>query len=217
MVRRSYYHLFAFGQNHRLQDIIGLCNISHPNAIAVLIERIEKYTRGNSVTQRILLIQKAGIRIGFCVPPRAPLVNKQADAPATVDRLGRKGLAEALATRLTNLAGADSVYTQSFLVHIDGPWGSGKSTLFEFLKQELRKGFLIVEVNAWREQRIGVQWWILLSALRRAIIEDQPGEWARWEARAWDLRDRASARTLPFAAALIALVAVIVLIGIKVQ
>lgn len=93
------------------------------------------------------------------------------DSPATVDLLGRAALAKMLADRVKRLD--DGPYPrESFLVHIDGPWGSGKSSLFAFLSGELERDFLIVPVNAWREQRVGVQWWTLLSALQRAIARD---------------------------------------------
>jgi hypothetical protein len=92
------------------------------------------------------------------------------DAPAEVDLLNRRPLAESLATRLRTTRVDDP--QASFLLHVDGPWGSGKSTLLNFLQDELEKDSLVVYFNAWREQRAGPPWWGLLSTLRRAAIDD---------------------------------------------
>jgi hypothetical protein len=95
------------------------------------------------------------------------------DAPARVDQLGRRFLARALATKLRVVEAA----RDSFIVHIDGAWGSGKSSLFQFLESELERDPLIVKVNAWREQQLGVQWWTLHNALRRAVVADAASPW----------------------------------------
>jgi hypothetical protein len=99
------------------------------------------------------------------------------------DYLGRRFLAKALAVRLRSLWQTP----ETFIVHVDGPWGSGKSTLFKLLKCELTKDdsvdvpkddsvdvpkdYLVVEVNAWRDQQVGVQWWTLHNALRRSVVD----------------------------------------------
>jgi hypothetical protein len=95
------------------------------------------------------------------------------DAPAEVDLLNRKPLAESLATRLRTTRTDDP--QTSFLLHVDGPWGSGKSTLLNFLQDELETDSLVVYFNAWREQRSGPPWWGLLSTLRRRAVKD--GGW----------------------------------------
>jgi hypothetical protein len=95
------------------------------------------------------------------------------DAPAEVDLLNRKPLAESLATRLRTTRTDDP--QTSFLLHVDGPWGSGKSTLLNFLQDELESDSLVVYFNAWREQRSGPPWWGMLSTLRRTAVED--GGW----------------------------------------
>jgi len=131
------------------------------------------------------------------------------DAPAEEDLLGRQRLAEALAVRIKRLAEPGSPSTKSFLVHVDGPWGAGKSTLFEFLKEQLNSTFLVVSINAWQEQRVGLPWWTILSALRRAVASSTP-----WYRRPWawfgGLLDRIGAGLVPFVAALLALGAVLI-------
>ena len=98
--------------------------------------------------------------------PKGERVRTIADAPEVVDRLGRQPLAESLATRLRRMYDEDP--GNSFLLHIDGPWGAGKSTLLNFLRRELVDDWLVVNFNAWREQRSGPPWWALLTALRRS-------------------------------------------------
>ena len=118
------------------------------------------------------------------------------DNPATVDALQREGLARVLAKRIRDmrsleestarrLKDEDFPRGRSFLVHLDGPWGVGKTSLLNFLTQELKPGkripwipfarrpaageahWLVVQFNAWQHQRIVPPWWWLMSALSR--------------------------------------------------
>jgi TIR domain/KAP family P-loop domain len=89
------------------------------------------------------------------------------DAPAATDLLRRRPLAQTLATRLRRIH--DEEPTTSFLIHIDGPWGTGKSSLLEFLDTELERDWLTVKFDAWRQARIGPPWWALLAALRHDL------------------------------------------------
>ncbi|WP_166791735.1 P-loop NTPase fold protein [Cryobacterium frigoriphilum] len=134
-------------------------------------------------------------------PDRAPETSERTrwttDGAATDDLLGRRFLAQVLASRLRGLSGS---HTGSFLVHIDGPWGSGKSSLLQFLETELAPSFLLVNVNAWREQQVGVQWWTLHNALRAAIQADSRHRiWARVRSRI----DAIRTRLMPFVAVLV--------------
>jgi hypothetical protein len=119
--------------------------------------------------------------------PAADRADWVTDAPALQDFLGRQYLAQALSVRLRRLADSSgSARAESYLVHLDGPWGSGKSTLFEFLKKGLDKDFLVVSVNAWREQRVGIQWWTLYQSLCAA--RRKRSRHKRWESvrDTWD-------------------------------
>lgn len=135
------------------------------------------------------------------------------DAPAVIDLLGRSQAARVLAGRLRNLPpGVD------FLVHIDGAWGSGKSSLFNFLEAELRHDSLLVHVNAWREQQVGVGWWTLYNALRSAVEAEAtagagPGRVSRvvalLRAKARSRLDVIRIRLVPFVVAVLVLGAVL--------
>ncbi len=109
------------------------------------------------------------------------------DVPAQTDLLGRETLAKTLLRQLELIGQRGE---SSMLVHLDGPWGSGKSSLFVFLEHAIAKAekdsaaagsggdttieggdrYLVVPVNAWREQRVGAQWWTLYRALREAHL-----------------------------------------------
>ena len=67
-----------------------------------------------------------------------------------------------------------------FLVHIDAPWGAGKTSLLGFLGTRLRaEGWVVVDFNAWEHQRIVPPWWWLMTKLhddgRRAVGATSPG------------------------------------------
>jgi hypothetical protein len=73
-------------------------------------------------------------------PPPAERTPLLSDSPATVDELGRKPLADALAARLVRLQRdeAASAQPKAVMVHLHGPWGSGKSSLVRFLEDTLK-------------------------------------------------------------------------------
>jgi KAP family P-loop domain/Caspase domain len=93
------------------------------------------------------------------------------DAPARNDLLNRASLADVLASRLREVRREDP--SVSFLMHIDGPWGAGKSSLLNFLDQRLASDFTVVRFDAWRQSGISPPWWALLSATRKRIFEDR--------------------------------------------
>lgn len=113
--------------------------------------------------------------------PREAGVNWQLDSPLHAverDELGRRQLARSIATRLRQVS--DNGPAESFLLHVDGPWGVGKSTILEFLATELvadPADYLVVKFDAWRQSRVGPPWWALLTSLRSALREslDRPG------------------------------------------
>ena len=121
------------------------------------------------------------------------------DAPALVDALGRQAFAEVLATRVKQVyetlrsgtLGNDS----AFILHIDGPWGSGKSSILNFLKTNLEQSdppWLIVEFNAWRNQQRSPAWWPIISHVWGAVRRESPFKFkmARWVWLRWTIRMR---------------------------
>jgi KAP-like P-loop domain-containing protein len=59
-------------------------------------------------------------------------------------------------------------------MHVDGPWGSGKSTLIGFVRAELaQQKWVTVEFDAWRQAGVDPPWWALLVALRGGVCRDR--------------------------------------------
>ncbi len=66
----------------------------------------------------------------------------------------------------------------AMLVHIHGPWGSGKSSFLNFLSEELHKSsgnndsspWVIVKFNAWQHQRLGHPWWSLMDTVFKEAL-----------------------------------------------
>lgn len=104
-------------------------------------------------------------------------VATQADDPATVDELGRRPFAEVIAARIEEVWKTQSAKdggrpAGAFMVHIHGPWGSGKTSVLNFLRAHLQDGkrprarrWVVVEYNAWRNQRIRPPWWTLIKEI----------------------------------------------------
>jgi hypothetical protein len=141
--------------------------------------------------------------------PAASLTVWADDAPANQDLLGRQGVAQSLGERVRKLAKGRGPHRTSFLVHVDGAWGSGKSTLFEFIAKDLGEEFLIVRVNAWREQRIRTPWWTILTALRQETRRrtTRPKRLAAW---AVDSAYRLRSAWVPMLATVLVLAALVI-------
>lgn len=123
------------------------------------------------------------------IRPRPAVERKtdpSADVPAEVDLLGRDTLAATMARHLEVISSRGEA---SLLIHLDGPWGAGKSSLLGFLKKHLEGDYVVVEVNAWREQRVGAQWWTLYRALRAAQLDAATNWWGRLRSRLGHMGD----------------------------
>lgn len=142
-------------------------------------------------------------------PRRPDRTEWSPDAPATTDRLGRQSLAETLVKRLERLTEDPTLAGQSFLIHVDGPWGAGKSSLFQLLRAKLQPAFLVVEVNAWREQQVGLPWWTLLTSLRRRVTSSR-SPWLRPAIWLAGFADRIRANWMPFVAAVLVVCAAVI-------
>jgi tetratricopeptide (TPR) repeat protein len=111
------------------------------------------------------------------------------DNPALVDELGRKGFAKVLARRITDMRAEEKRNAQaqkikkarkggSFLVHLHAPWGAGKTSTLNFLADELRsEGWVVVNFNAWRHQRIVPPWWWLMTTIYSEALRELRTKW----------------------------------------
>jgi hypothetical protein len=110
----------------------------------------------------------------------------QADDPAMVDSLERGPFAAVLAARIVEIRKSkrtdEPEGDRAFMVHLHGPWGSGKSSILNLLRRELEQpkqgeASLVVMFNAWKQQRMRPPWWALMNAIYRRAM-DRPGAWA---------------------------------------
>jgi KAP family P-loop domain len=131
------------------------------------------------------------------IPDPSPL---HADDPADQDELGREAFSRVLAKRLKLIRKQNSVADTSFIMHLHGPWGAGKTTVLKLLGRHLRTSesadsngandsrWVVVGFNAWLNQRLTPPWWPLLDAVYRQSlyqISAQNGRRLRRQERRW--------------------------------
>jgi hypothetical protein len=93
------------------------------------------------------------------------------DAPTDRDVLHRDALAWTIAERLRRRTEAEP----TFLMLLDGPWGSGKTSVLRMTRAHLAgHGWASVVYDAWRQARIGGSWWSLLSTVRQQVLAETP-------------------------------------------
>ena len=155
------------------------------------------------------------------------------DDPAVLDTLARRPFARCIANRMdevwrgrdrrpTRRGEADTGSGGAFMLHLHGPWGSGKSSILNFLRDELQgehrprkeERWVVVEFNAWRHQRIRPPWWALIRDVYAQSARQLPPLKSLWlRVRWWAWRVRAD--WLPVAAAAVIItLAVLVITGV---
>jgi hypothetical protein len=117
----------------------------------------------------------------------------QTDGPAARDALDRESFARVLSERIRRLRAADGDNEKgAFMLHIHGRWGSGKSSVLNFLKEKLEReeGFgkpaRVVTFNAWENNSRKPPWWPFLSNIYLTLLGDKvrPLPWGkRWRLR----------------------------------
>jgi len=122
-------------------------------------------------------------------------VEPSPDTPTSVDRLRRRLVASAIGDLLTavrrRLEEEESAKMErAFGILLDGPWGSGKSTVLRLLTTEpsLRDQttdstpWQVIHYDAWRESQVGPAWWSLYTTLERDITTELSwrARFARW-------------------------------------
>ncbi len=79
------------------------------------------------------------------------------------DRLGREPVAKAFANLIQQDIFTESL-NHSFMVHLNGEWGSGKSSFLKLIKKNLnKKKWIVIEYNAWQNQHINPPWWSFID------------------------------------------------------
>lgn len=109
----------------------------------------------------------------------------RSDQPSAHDSFNRFAFAEYLARWLDRLwheeheAGKE-VKGDSFVLHLCGRWGAGKTTFMYQLdrclhdQSKVAKPWIGIHFNAWRNQHVAPPWWGLLDRIIRKGIENTP-------------------------------------------
>jgi hypothetical protein len=122
------------------------------------------------------------------------------DHPAHRDLLNRKAVAETIATMIESVWREDDrekTNDRSFIVHLHGRWGSGKTSILNFLSESLHRNrigddlsteahspaWVIVNYNAWRNQNLGPAWWTLMEAVYTQARDQFGGGGVRQKAK----------------------------------
>jgi hypothetical protein len=127
------------------------------------------------------------------------------DHAARSDLLNRKAVAETVATMIENVwrdADKEESIDRTFMVHLHGRWGSGKTSILNFLKESLLAqnssgaanrsadpSWIVIDYNAWRNQTLGPAWWTLMETVYRQARQQLGGWWTETGQRLI-LRDR---------------------------
>ncbi len=146
-------------------------------------------------------------------PPALDPAQKRADlepladtVDGSVDHLKRANIAYALAGRINEVwdqmnkpRDKPQGEAPGFVIHIDAPWGGGKSTFAEYIAQILnpysikgplpewlkalpigkdgtwperfRRPWHIVRFNAWQHQHVSPPWWVFYDAIRQTCTK----------------------------------------------
>jgi hypothetical protein len=122
----------------------------------------------------------------FVAPGDLHDLQNRYDLPSDIDLLSRDAIAAYLSKRIKHIYLSNkNLEDGSFFIHIDGQWGSGKSTFLKFLKhhlapdeeaskvpvrtlpdeQEIKDQWIVIEFNAWQNQRLNPPWWFIMEGL----------------------------------------------------
>ncbi len=91
------------------------------------------------------------------------------DQVVDIDKLGREPIAKAFVDLIKNDVFTDDL-NHSFIVHLQGEWGTGKSSFLNLIKKNLNSGeenWIVVNYNAWQNQHIKPPWWTLIDHIYR--------------------------------------------------
>lgn len=150
------------------------------------LESLEKEIEG---PLEVVLIQDAYDRWESLTGRVGESVPVHPDAPARVDELNRKPFARIVANRIKEVRQARRTQDdaqRAFMVHLHGKWGSGKTSVLNFMRDELTDDeWIVVDFNGWRYQRLNPPWWMLIKEVYRQGRCQVSGSKARRLQRRW--------------------------------
>ncbi len=107
-------------------------------------------------------------------------VGIHSDEATTVDQLRRRPFAKAIVERLDDVYALNGV--DGFAIHIHAPWGAGKSSVLQMMRQYLETAgrqnkdvtvprWVVVNFDAWKNERRNPPWWPLVQEIRASCLE----------------------------------------------
>lgn len=118
-------------------------------------------------------------------------VEPQSDEPTDDDQLGRKPFAQALVERMDRVIEKEG--RDGFAVHIHGPWGTGKTSILKIMQRlmlktdrelentKIARQWVVVDFNAWDEQRRNPPWWPLIEKVKGECLRSLSGSSGGWD------------------------------------
>jgi hypothetical protein len=202
------------GSSYQLEGVLRTCGLDLKKLSDALQSRSLPFDprRTSPKTDDPAHPAAGAARLEATLPPNLGVTEPPAttpfysDHPARRDLLNRKAVAETIATMIESVWREDDreqLIDRSFIVHLHGRWGSGKTSILNFLKEALfgaRTGsarssephnpaWTIINYNAWRNQSLGPAWWTLMEAVYIQARE-QLGGWISRRGPRLVLRDR---------------------------
>lgn len=116
------------------------------------------------------------------------------DNVETIDKLNREPVAKSLARLINKDIFDQKEMNHSFMVHLQGEWGSGKSTFLNLIEKHLdtdKRKWIVVKYNAWQNQHISPPWWSLIDQIYRQgkqklhWFTKRPMLWSQEKMRRW--------------------------------
>ena len=104
------------------------------------------------------------------------------DDEAVEDQLNRRPFAEIIAEAIDELVANQKEGPRSFAVHVHGPWGTGKSSILNFMDDWLRSlnradgRWIVVRFNAWQYEHVDPPWWPLIKSVYHQSVS-QLSDW----------------------------------------
>ena len=86
---------------------------------------------------------------------------------AKIDTLNRAPFANILASTMDRLrTDSQTGEAPSYAVHIDGAWGTGKSSILNFMEDWLvERKWVVIKFNAWQHEHNPPPWWPLIKSV----------------------------------------------------
>jgi len=90
------------------------------------------------------------------------------------DKLNREPVAKSLARLINREIFDNNTLKHAFMIHLQGEWGSGKSTFLNLLQSNLAidHKWTVIKFNAWQNQHLSPPWWSFIDQVYQGGIKN---------------------------------------------